>query len=51
MKKKLVLLAGVVAAAWGVRKLMQSRNEELIEFEPIGQQPERPQPPEDRLAA
>lgn len=48
MKKKLVLLAGVVAAAWGVKKLMRRDEEPFIDYEPAAQQPERP---DERLAA
>jgi len=48
MKKKLVLLAGVVAAAWGVKKLMRLDEEPAIDDGPIEQQPDRP---DERLAA
>lgn len=48
MKKKLVLLASVAAAAWGVKKLLQRDEEPAIDYGPIERQPERP---DERLAA
>jgi hypothetical protein len=44
VKKKIVLLVGIAAAAWGVKKLM-SGEDEIIE--PYAQ----PEQPEERLAA
>lgn len=44
MKKKIVLLVGIAAAAWGVKKLVSSGTET---FEPYVQ----PEQPEERLAA
>ncbi|HYM14885.1 MAG TPA: hypothetical protein VEZ14_04950 [Dehalococcoidia bacterium] len=44
MKKKIVLLVGIAAAAWGVKKLVSSDRESSNEFE-------QPQQPEERLAA
>ena len=44
MKKKIVVLAGIVAAAWGVKQLVGRQRDSSEPFE-------QPQAPEERLAA